>query len=109
MLPEWIPTPGDRIRTVITTDSKHELVYLNSETAILATVNDKFLILTSEWQPWAHQIIDWLSIQRNIDRQTVLKFLLEFEKQNTELDFDSLCAKFLKHYLEQKSFSFMEA
>ncbi len=108
MLSEWIPTPGDRIITVITTDSKQELVYLNSESAVLTTVNDTFLILTSEWRPWAHQIIDWLSAQRNIDRQTVLKLLIEFEKQNTELDFDSLCLKFLKHYLEQKSFSFME-
>lgn len=108
MLTSWTPSPGDRVATVITSDSRQELVYLNNDSAITTTISDTFLILTSEWKPWSHQIIDWLSTQRNLNRQTVLKLLLEFEKQNTELDFDNLCLKFLAEYKKQKSFSFME-
>ena len=99
----WTPTPGDRVRTVITRDHKDEIVYLNADHAIESTISNEFLVITGEWVPWAHQVIDYLSSQRGIDRQSVLKQLLEFEKLHTELDFDELCLLFLSNYeLEQQ-------
>jgi hypothetical protein len=105
---QWVPTSGDRIKTVITRDSKHEFVYLNGDNVITTSVDDTFLLLTGDWVPWSHQVIDYLSRQRGLNRQAVLKQLLEFELLNTELDFDNLCLKFLAKYESNKSYNFME-
>jgi len=104
----WIPAAGDRIKTVITRNSKLEFVYINDDNIIVSSIDDTFLLLTSDWVPWSHQIIDYLSRQRSLNRQIVLKQLLEFELLNTELDFDSLCLKFLAMHENNKSYSFME-
>ncbi len=104
---DWVPAPGDRIKTIITTAKEFEIVYLNSEESIASKFSSEFIILTGDWIPWSHQIIDFLSRQKSKNRQTVLSDLLEFEKFHTELDFDSLCLLFLQTYLV-KSNSFME-
>ena len=103
---EWTPKPGDRIKTVITKDTKNELIYLNGDHAIEATICSEFLIFTGEFIPWAHQIIDYLSKQPGKDRRTVLQQLLEFEARHKELDFDELCLLFLDEHEKNNSVSF---
>jgi hypothetical protein len=95
---EWRPQPGDRIKTILTKDKQNEIIYLNGDHAIETAISNEFLELTGEWMPWSHQIIDYLSRQKNMNRQAVLKQLLEFEKEHTELDFDQLCLLFLEDY-----------
>ena len=108
MINNWIPSPGDRIATVLTTDHKQELVYLNNDSAMITAISNEFLLSTSEWKPWSHQIIDYLSSKRGVGRQKVLKLLIDFERLHTELDFDALCTKFLHHCLSQEKLTFLE-
>lgn len=100
---EWTPTPGDRIRTVISASHANEIVYLNDDNAITTTVADEFLIFTSEWLPWPHQIIDYLSALKGRNRQTILHDLLTLDKANQELDFDQLCQKLLQQYEQEEA------
>ena len=101
----WTPSPGDRVKTVLTKDHKNETIYLNGDHAIETTLSNEFLTFTGEWIPWSHQIIDYLSKQRDQNRTIVLKKLIEFEKFHSELDFDELCLLFLKEYeLEQQKY-----
>lgn len=102
----WNPAPGDRVKTVITKDHNNEVVYLNADHVIESTIADEFLIFTSEWIPWSHQIIDYLSTRKNSNRSSVLKALLEFEKLHTELNFDDLCLLFLKEQEQEKTIFF---
>lgn len=102
---QWNPSPGDRVKTVLTKDSKNEVVFLNGDHAIETAISNEFLTITGEWVPWVHQIIDHLSNQRDSNRGLVLRKLIEFEKQHRELDFDELCLLFLKeHELEQQKY-----
>jgi len=92
----WQPKPGDRIKTIITKDSSNEVVYLNADHVIDSVITAEFLIFTSEFLPWPHQIIDYLSNERNCNRNLVLRALVEFDRLHSELDFDALCTLFLK-------------
>jgi hypothetical protein len=98
----WTPTPGDRVKTILTKDKNHETIYLNGDHAIETTFSNEFLTITGEWIPWSHQIIDFLSRQRNLNRQLVLQQLIEFEREHTELDFDQLCLLFLDLYTSKQ-------
>jgi hypothetical protein len=92
----WSPLPGDRVRTVLSRDHVNEVVYLNGDHALVSTVSDEFLIVTSEWVPWAHQVIDYLSSRPGADRRTVLRQLMEYELLHREVDFDQLCLMYLE-------------
>jgi hypothetical protein len=105
---DWLPKPGDRVKTVITKDKEHEIIYLNGDHAIETTVSNEFLTITGVWVPWAHQIIDHLSKLRNMNRSIVLQQLLEFERFHTELDFDELCLLFLEEYNAKQQQSISE-
>lgn len=98
----WNPAPGDRVKTIITKDKEHEIIYLNGDHAIETTVSNEFLTLTGEWLPWPHQIIDFLSNRRNYSRELVLRKLVELDARHREVDFDTLCQIFLKE-LEAES------
>lgn len=95
MIP-WTPKPGDRIRTVVTKDQQNEMVYLNDDNTITSLLTDEFLILTSNWVPWPHQIVDFLSAQRGLDRRKVLGMLMKLDRSHSELDFDQLCQKLVE-------------
>jgi len=100
---EWRPTPGDRVRTVITKDHKNEIIYLNADHAIESTFTDEFILITGEHIPWAHQIIDYLSNRRDCNRALVLKKLIEFEALHRELDFDELCLLFFEQVKNEEA------
>jgi hypothetical protein len=105
---EWIPQAGDRVRSVISKDNINEIVYLNADHVIESVISNEFLIQTSEHIPWSHQIIDYLSRQRGMDRELCLRLLIEFNREYSELDFDQLCLLFLEKYTlkQQNTVSF---
>jgi hypothetical protein len=105
---QWIPAPGDRVKTILTKDKENEVVYLNGDHAIETTISDEFLTITGEWVPWSHQIIDYLSRQRGQNKRTVLLRLIEFEALHIELDFDQLCLLFLEQVETEQSKSFFQ-
>lgn len=104
---EWNPAPGDRVKTVVTKDNSNEVVYLNGDHAIEALISNEFIVITGEWIPWSHQIIDYLSGKRGMNRKVILLRLIEFNALHSELDFDQLCLLFLKEFELEQSKSFL--
>lgn len=98
----WSPLPGDRVLTVVSKDGTNEVVYLNGEHVIDSLFSNEFLIFTSEWLPWPHQIIDQLSRVKGLNRRKLLERLIVLDLTNSELDFDQLCIKLLASIEDEK-------
>ena len=102
----WSPQPGDRVKTIVTKDHQNEIIYLNGDHAIESVITNEFLLLTGEHIPWPHQIIDYLSSKKNMNRSLVLRALIALDKTHSELSFDDLCQLFLAEEEENSSVSF---